>query len=171
MSSLDKTRAIQALQDYRNALITGGDDNEQLSRLEYYIDRVDPETRTNLSNAIAKLEASAANDAFRELAKVAERFAPLQDVFKLGEKMAIDGKNDLFFPTAAAQLSQIAGMVKEMANLAKRVKDSAEDIRTAFNEAYNKNDVEALAEEAKGIRDTVEDLLDTFASLQEKLPD
>ena len=170
MSGLAKTRAIQALQDYRNALTTGGDDSEPLSRLEQYLDLVDAETRSYLSNTMAKLEASTANEKFKELAKVAEKFAPLQDAFKLGEKMAKEGKSDLFFPTVAAQLSQVAVVVNEIAEVAKKVQDSAKDVETAFNEAFDKNDVEALAKEAKGIRDTVNGLLKTFGSLQEKLP-
>jgi FtsZ-binding cell division protein ZapB len=152
--------------DYRNAKADEEATDDALDRFETALDDVDAETRNRLDAAMGKLEVAAAERAFQAFAEIADDFRALKDGFKLGERMAQVGQNDLFFPAAATHLAQIAGFLKELKEASEKVKNGIDGLAAAFE----KQDVKTLIDEGKGIQKSLKSLLEDFEEMKDKLP-
>jgi hypothetical protein len=110
--------------------------------------------------ALSNAEAEEAFEAFGESAK---KFGELKDAFALGKAMAEGGQEDLFFPSAAAELASFAGSLKALKKAAEALKDNIDNLENA----YDAQDVEALIQELNVSKEEVEAVLTAFEELKE----
>jgi len=168
MSSKAEARAMNALQDYRNA-IAANDVNKKNKASDDFHDAilgVETNRRNELMIMYGTLNSTDANKVFEEFAKVARGFSEVNDAFELGEKMANDGKNDLFFPAAAAELSKFAGTFKALKEAADTVIHEVHDLV----EPFKQKDAEALVEEGMQAKDALDELLSKLHEMRNVLP-
>jgi len=165
-----EAHALQAMRDYRNAVDpdvdSDKDPDELLNRIEAALDAVDEETRNRLEAAMGDIENQLAERAFQAYGEIADRIRSTKEGFKLGQHMADEGENDLFFPAAATHLAQVAGLLTELKEAAETVKGGIDDLAAAFK----KGDVEGLIAEGGAIKETIEALLGEFEEIKENLP-
>jgi hypothetical protein len=170
MSNGAEARALNALQEYRNARAENDADKEDQAgdRFNDFIMFVEDEDRRNELMAIfnALVEADAEN-IFVEFAKVARGFGEVKDAFEMGEKMAEEGKNDLFFPSAATELAKMAGAFKELKAAAEKVIDEIDDLEVPFK----KKDGKALVDEGEQVKDALQELMEKLEEMRDALPD
>jgi hypothetical protein len=169
MSNEAEARAVKILQDYRNAKTDGSSDrmDEAADNFHDIIDFVEPDRRDELEAIFNALVESDAKKVFEEFAKVARGFGEVKDAFEMGEKMALEGKNDLFFPAAAAELAKVAGAFKALKAAAEKVIAEVDDLE----EPFKKQDGEALVEEGKQAKNALEELLQKLEEMRAVLPD
>lgn len=164
--SVAEARAMKALRDYAKAIETGADQEPALSAFETQLDLVSSDTREALENALGDIDAVANEDAFTAYAKVAARVRNLESGFKLGETMANDATDDLFFPAAASYLAQVATILDKLKDAADSIKGVAADLDGAFE----KDDLGGIIEDIGKIQEASEKLAEDFDELKEELP-
>ena len=161
----EEARAIQALREIRDALAENGSCAGPLDRFQQALDKVDSHTRTNLDNAYGALLKASADEAFQTFAEVTNEFKKLSDGFKLGQKMAENGKDDLFFPSVATHLGQISAVLTEIKKATGKLNKSLDGLE----ESYEKSDVLALIKEGETIKEILEKLLGGFGELKKNI--
>jgi|GEM_PF-2534089 len=167
MSKGAEARAVAFLQKYRNA--KANDDSAEMVKagdgFRDVIMYVEPDRRDELMEIYVSLEDAAVEAVFEEFAKAAKNFGEVKDVFEMGEKMAEDGKNALFLPSAATELAKIAGAFKALKVAADKVINEVNDLEEPFRE----KDAEALLAEGKQAKEALDELLEKFNELKENI--
>lgn len=167
MSENDKVeaRAIKAMLEVRDA--KAGDEaiDNALNRFEATLDDADMHTRRRLEKAMNKIIAARADRAFQAFAEATNEFRALEDGFTLGEQMARQGTQDLFFPAAATHLAQMAGLLIELKQSAETVKGNLDALGSAFDE----RDLKSLVAEGKAVKSTLDALLADFEEMKAEL--
>ena len=168
MSARLELKLLALLKDYRDALDQGnegvvrylGDQfNDTVDDLDS-IDRVE-ELRA-IFDAINNAQAEEIFEAFGESAK---RFGKLKDAFQLGKAMVEGGQEDLFFPSAAAELSTLLGSLKALKKAAVALTDNVDNLE----QTYGASDVEALIKELELSKEEIEQVIDAFLALKDSL--
>lgn len=168
-----KATALKALREFRAALDSGG--NTADIEMEFYnaVGAIqDNELSASLENAMM-----AANDEDSErlanaYAEIAGQFKSVQEGISLGTLVAENGKKGLFFPSAAAYLGQVEGIVNEVADAVEKVRAGVDEIKTGVasaEDAIGAENVEGLIDAGEKIKLTIEDLIGTFVELKQDL--
>ncbi len=115
MTDQDVYRATSALVQYRVALESKADPRDERDAFDRAYQAVQGTTEGDtLWRMKVKFEDAYARRAFEEFAKIGDEFKAVGSAFDVGKKMADAKKNSLFFPTAAAELSRVADIVKAL---------------------------------------------------------
>lgn len=164
MSTKNEMEAFKALMAYRDALAAGESGDEAADRFEnIVVDVEDYDRQVELRQMYAGLNFSSVNMAFQNFGKIAKQYAELKDAFELSKKMAEGGKDNLFFPAAAAELATVSATVTAL-------KDASDNFDLgALTEAYDSNDAKALIEETKKIIDEAKKLKDKLSNVHEQM--
>ena len=159
--------AYKALLAYRDARAAGKDGLDESVDFETKVSQVDDfDRKTELHQIFTAMNFVDATKVFEAFGKAAKGFAELKDAFELSKKMAESGKEDLFFPSAAAELSTIASTVKAI----KHATDSLKQKTGALKEAYQQQDAQTLIDEAKQAKEDIEQLVTALKQLKDGLP-
>jgi len=168
-----QARALRALEAFRDALSKNLDTDIIEDKFTDALDEItDAQLQTKLERAFQELNNTAANRLFQKYAEITARFNALQDGFNLGARVAEAGKKSLFFPAAAAYLGQVEGIVEELKEAAKTVKNGADEIKegvASAEDAFAAEDVEGLIDAATNIKNNFEGLIETFGNLKDTL--
>ena len=170
MSNGAEVRALKKLQDYRNAKNADEDLDKMKAAADDFHDvilLIEPDRRDELLDIFNALVEADAKEVFEEFAKVAQGFGEVKDAFEMGAKMAKDGKNSLFFPSAAAELAKVAGAFKALKEAAEKVIDEVDDLE----EPFRKKDGKALLDEGKQAQKALIGLLEKLEEMRDALPD
>jgi hypothetical protein len=162
-----KEKALKAIQDYRDAVAAGDDAKAEqaIADFEEVIIDVDDPPQEDLYNAYAAAVAGALDDQLVEFGKLAKEIAGNGDAFKLGEKMANEGRNDLFFPYIAGEFSEIAANFKKLVELAEEVVSQVDDLPAEIRS----QSVEGLVNEGQEALQAIEELIGQLESIKDEL--
>jgi hypothetical protein len=81
--------------------------------------------------------------------------------------MANDASKDLFFPSAASYLAQVATILGELKKAADDIKGAAADLEGS----YKKDDLGGIIKDIRKVKGIAENLVDDFDELKEELPE
>ena len=119
--------------------------------------------RNELNATYAKLKSNNKGDVFKAYADSAKKLATLRKSLELGKIKAKSAQSSLFFPTLAKDMTAVA------ASLA-AVKKASEEMLTNLAEAraaLDTGDVQALIDEAKESKLSIDSILDALSQLQD----
>ena len=106
MSNKAEMDAYCALVAFRNARAAGENGLVESQDFQSKVSLVDDfERKTELHQIFTAMNFAQAGKVFEAFGKAAKGFAEIKDAFELSKKLAEDGKEDLFFPSAASELS------------------------------------------------------------------
>ena len=164
MSTKNEMEAFKALMAYRDALALGESGDDSTDRFEnIVIDIEDYDRQVELRQIYAELNFSSVSMAFQNFGKIAKQYAELKDAFELSKKMAEGGKDNLFFPSAAAELTTISATVTAL-------KDASDNLEiSALTEAFDSNDAQALIKETKKIIEEAQKLKEKLSNVKEQM--
>lgn len=167
MSNKAEMDAYCALVAFRNARAAGENGLVESQDFQSKVSLVDDfERKTELHQIFTAMNFAQAGKVFEAFGKAAKGFAEIKDAFELSKKLAEDGKEDLFFPSAAAELSTIASTVKAL----KEATDSLVSKTGNLTEAFEQKDAQALIDEAKQARSDISQLLTALEDLKNAMP-
>lgn len=167
MSNKAEMDAYCALVAFRNARAAGENGLVESQDFQSKVSLVDDfERKTELHQIFTAMNFAQAGKVFEAFGKAAKGFAEIKDAFELSKKLAEDGKEDLFFPSAASELSTIASTVKAL----KEATDSLVSKTGSLTEAFEQKDAQALIDEAKQARSDIGQLLTVLSTLKDALP-
>ena len=167
MSNKAEMDAYCALVAFRNARAAGENGLVESQDFQSKVSLVDDfERKTELHQIFTAMNVAQAGKVFEAFGKEAKGFAEIKDAFELSKKLAEDGKEDLFFPSAASELSTIASTVKAL----KEATDSLVSKTGSLTEAFEQKDAQALIDEAKQARSDISQLLTVLSTLKDALP-
>lgn len=163
MSNKAEMDAYCALVAFRNARAAGENGLVESQDFQSKVSLVDDfERKTELHQIFTAMNFAQAGKVFEAFGKAAKGFAEIKDAFELSKKLAEDGKEDLFFPSAASELSTIASTVKAL----KEATDSLVSKTGSLTEAFEQKDAQALIDEAKQARSDISQLLTALEDLK-----
>jgi hypothetical protein len=166
MSNKTEFEVLNILKAYRDACDKNDPDAMDVASdaFEEKILDIDNMDRINeLRYIFEAMSNGKAKEAFEELANSAKKFGELKDAFAIGKAMAEGGKEDLFFPSVAAELATVSGTLKALKTAADALKDNLDNL----GEAWDAEDVDALIKELKVSKTEVETLLGAFEDLKD----
>ena len=167
MSIKAEMDAYCALVAFRNARAAGENGLVESQDFQSKVSLVDDfERKTELHQIFTAMNFAQAGKVFEAFGKAAKGFAEIKDAFELSKKLAEDGKEDLFFPSAASELSTIASTVKAL----KEATDSLVSKTGSLTEAFEQKDAQALIDEAKQARSDIGQLLTALEDLKNAMP-
>ena len=167
MSNKAEMDAYCALVAFRNARAAGENGLVESQDFQSKVSLVnDFERKTELHQIFTAMNFAQAGKVFEAFGKAAKGFAEIKDAFELSKKLAEDGKEDLFFPSAASELSTIASTVKAL----KEATDSLVSKTGSLTEAFEQKDAQALIDEAKQARSDIGQLLTALEDLKNAMP-
>jgi len=167
MSNKAEMDAYCALVAFRNARAAGENGLVESQDFQSKVSLVDDfERKTELHQIFTAMNVAHAGKVFEAFGKAAKGFAEIKDAFELSKKLAEDGKEDLFFPSAASELSTIASTVKAL----KEATDSLVSKTGSLTEAFEQKDAQALIDEAKQARSDIGQLLTALEDLKNAMP-
>ncbi|CAI2388982.1 MULTISPECIES: hypothetical protein [Alteromonas] len=167
MSNKAEMDAYCALVAFRNARAAGENGLVESQDFQSKVSLVDDfERKTELHQIFTAMNFAQAGKVFEAFGKAAKGFAEIKDAFELSKKLAEDGKEDLFFPSAASELSTIASTVKAL----KEATDSLVSKTGSLTEAFEQKDAQALIDEAKQARSDIGQLLTALEDLKNAMP-
>ncbi|NQZ58705.1 MAG: hypothetical protein HRT88_14720 [Lentisphaeraceae bacterium] len=167
MSNKAEMDAYRALIAFRDSRTDGENGLAESQAFQSKVSAVDDfERKTELHQIFTAMNFAQAGKVFEAFGKAAKGFAELKDAFELSKKLAEDGKEDLFFPSAAAELSSIASTVKAL----KEATDSLKSKTESLTEAFKQKDAQTLIDEAKQAKDDINQLLTALGELKDALP-
>lgn len=159
--------AYCALVAFRNARAAGENGLVESQDFQSKVSLVDDfERKTELHQIFTAMNFAQAGKVFEAFGKAAKGFAEIKDAFELSKKLAEDGKEDLFFPSAASELSTIASTVKAL----KEATDLLVSKTGSLTEAFEQKDAQALIDEAKQARSDISHLLTALEDLKNAMP-
>lgn len=167
MSNKAEMDAYCALVAFRNARAAGENGLVESQDFQSKVSLVDDfERKTELHQIFTAMNFAQAGKVFEAFGKAAKGFAEIKDAFELSKKLAEDGKEDLFFPSAASELSTIASTVKAL----KEATDLLVSKTGSLTEAFEQKDAQALIDEAKQARSDISHLLTALEDLKNAMP-
>ena len=167
MSNKAEMDAYCARVAFRNARAAGENGLVESQDFQSKVSLVDDfERKTELHQIFTAMNFAQAGKVFEAFGKAAKGFAEIKDAFELSKKLAEDGKEDLFFPSAASELSTIASTVKAL----KEATDSLVSKTGSLTEAFEQKDAQALIDEAKQARSDIGQLLTALEDLKNAMP-
>ena len=167
MSNKAEMDAYCALVAFRNARAAGENGLVESQDFQSKVSLVDDfERKTELHQIFTAMNFAQAGKVFEAFGKAAKGFAEIKDAFELSKKLAEDGKEDLFFPSAASELSTIASTVKAL----KEATDSLVSKTGSLTEAFEQKDAQALIDQAKQARSDIGQLLTALEDLKNAMP-
>jgi len=167
MSNKAEMDAYCALVAFRNARAAGENGLVESQDFQSKVSLVDDfERKTELHQIFTAMNFAQAGKVFEAFGKAAKGFAEIKDAFELSKKLAEDCKEDLFFPSAASELSTIASTVKAL----KEATDSLVSKTGSLTEAFEQKDAQALIDEAKQARSDIGQLLTALEDLKNAMP-
>ena len=167
MSNKAEMEAYQALLAFRDARAAGANGLAESQLFQSKLGQVDNfERKTELQHIFTAMNFAQADKVFDAFGKAAKGFAELKDAFEISKKMAENGKEDLFFPSVAAELSTIASTIKAI----KEATDTLKTKTESLSEAFQKEDAQTLINEAILAKDDIQNLLNALNDLKQALP-
>jgi len=158
--------AYQALLAFRDVRAAGGNGLAESQEFQNKLDQVnDFECKTDLQQIFTAMNFAQAGKIFEAFGKAAKGFSELKDGFELSKKMAESGKEDLFFPSAAAELSSIASTIKAIKEATDSLKGKTENL----TEAFQQKDAQTLIDETKKTKENIQNLLEALGGLKGSL--
>jgi len=165
--------AMKELRAYRKALEEGSDLEPIETRFFDAVGNIEDDVkREALEPALMALTNADAEERAQEYAKISARFIGIPEGFDLGAAIAQDGQKGLFFPTAAAYLGQVEGIVDEIAAAVETVKEGINEIKSGVasaDDAIDADNVDGLIDAGEKIRQSLEGLMVTFTDLKTDL--
>jgi hypothetical protein len=165
MSTKYELIALGHLQDYRDA-IAKKDIPKMDAAADAFEDSVlmveDYNREVEFRAAFEALANAIASDAFKVFGESAKKLGALKNAFELGKAMAEGGQEELFFPSAAAELASFSGSLIALKDAVEVLKDNIGNV----SDAYKAEDVEKLIDELKVSKDEVQNLLGAFEELK-----
>lgn len=161
-----EARGMAALAKVRDAIAGDHPYEGFLNEFNQAMEEANDETQDRLLEARNQLIDAAADEAFAAYAVTAARARNLQDGFRLATEVANDAESGLFFPAAAAHLSEVAALVDQVAKAAESIEENIGNL----GDSFKKGDVENLLSEGKAIQEAVDGLLSTLNGISDKFP-
>ena len=125
-----------------------------------------PAAKDELDQALAEIDAAAAEEALAAFVAAAARTRALKDGFDLGAEVAEAESKDLFFPAAASYLGQAADILEKL----KKVSDTVLGEIDSLEGGFEKSDINGLIESAKDVVAFAEKIKDVFVEFKDTLP-
>jgi len=165
MSTKNEMEAFKVLMAYRDALAAGESGDEAANQFENVIMNVEDYTRqSELQQIFATLNFASIDNAVKDFGKVAKQFAELKDAFEISKKLAEGGKDNLFFPSVAAELATVSATVTAL-------KEASDNLDVSgLTEAFDAGDAETLVKEAQTIIDEAKKLKEKLTEVKSQMP-
>ena len=143
-----------------------------VNRYDDALDEADHDTRVWANTQKQAIDAGVKADAFRLFAEKVDALSEFKDIFKLGAKMAEDGEEALIFPSAAASLGKIAGLLQELKDAADTIKAKVAAIGGNIRDvvgAVEARDLIALIEELEAVKKNTDSVKDTLVGFKDEI--